>query len=389
MQQGNEKPTNFPERPAAPVPVHPQSSTPFRSPGTLTGSGAAAAPQTTMPFSASGPLAGPGSSGFRTPQPPSVRFNGPFSPPPSSYPTQSSSNHPQLQAPRFPPTSQQPISPLRGPPLGPPAVASPGSLHPQAKMPLVPAGLPPQTANGIPPRGNMPSPPSDSLFTASRPPPQTPLYGPSNAIPRANAFQPPADSHFSAPRPASQPPVQGFQTTSVPAVQPPFQPTVSHFSAPRPASQPPVQAFPTTSIPAVQPPFHAYQGGRMPPPPPTTGAPVGFSSREQMQYPNAGPPMGGTLQGLVEDFQSLSIGSVPGSLDAGIDPKSLPRPLDGDRDPTSILETYPWNCHPRFFRLTTNAIPSSQSLLSRWHLPLGAVVHPLAEAPDGVSKTCS
>lgn len=121
----------------------------------------------------------------------------------------------------------------------------------------------------------------------------------------------------------------------------------------------------------------------MPPSLPATGVPSGFTSREQMQYPNAGPPIGGTVQGLVEDFQSLSVGSVPGSLDAGIDPKSLPRPLDGDREPTSILETYPLNCHPRFLRLTTHAIPTSQSLLSRWHLPLGAVVHPLAEAPDG------
>ncbi|KAI9071392.1 hypothetical protein K1719_046636 [Acacia pycnantha] len=41
------------------------------------------------------------------------------------------------------------------------------------------------------------------------------------------------------------------------------------------------------------------------------------------------------------------------------------------------------NCNPRYLRLTTSAIPSSQSLASRWHLPLGAVVCPLAEAPDG------
>ncbi|THU44354.1 hypothetical protein C4D60_Mb02t06530 [Musa balbisiana] len=95
----------------------------------------------------------------------------------------------------------------------------------------------------------------------------------------------------------------------------------------------------------------------------------------------AGPPMGG-LQGLVEEFESLTVGSVPGALDPGIDTKLLPRPLNGDEESATILEMYPLNCHPRILRLTTHAIPNSQSLLSRWHLPLGAVVHPLAEAPN-------
>ncbi|RRT82994.1 hypothetical protein B296_00010393 [Ensete ventricosum] len=91
--------------------------------------------------------------------------------------------------------------------------------------------------------------------------------------------------------------------------------------------------------------------------------------------------MGG-LQGLVEEFESLTVGSVPGALDPGIDTKLLPRPLSGDEESAKILEMYPLNSHPRILRLTTHAIPNSQSLLSRWHLPLGAVVHPLAEAPD-------
>jgi protein transport protein SEC24 len=93
----------------------------------------------------------------------------------------------------------------------------------------------------------------------------------------------------------------------------------------------------------------------------------------------------GTLQSLVEDFQSLSLSSAPGSLDPGADVKGLPHPLDGDEEPAKVLEAYPLNCHPRYFRLTTHTIPASQSLVSRWHLPLGAVVHPLAESPDGVT----
>eukprot|EP00268_Persea_americana_P001887 TRINITY_DN10568_c0_g1_i2.p1 TRINITY_DN10568_c0_g1~~TRINITY_DN10568_c0_g1_i2.p1 ORF type:complete len:113 (+),score=26.87 TRINITY_DN10568_c0_g1_i2:966-1304(+) len=100
-----------------------------------------------------------------------------------------------------------------------------------------------------------------------------------------------------------------------------------------------------------------------------------------MHYPSAGPPM--VVQGLVEEFNSLSIGSVPVSVDSGIDSKVLPRPLDGDVDPSFFVEMYPLICHPRYLRLTTCSLPNSQSLLSRWHLPLGVVVHPLAEAPDG------
>ncbi|ONK81317.1 uncharacterized protein A4U43_C01F27750 [Asparagus officinalis] len=350
MQQGSDKPTNFPGRPAAPFSNHPQSSTPFRSSGPPVGFVAPGTLQTPMPFSTSGPLAVPESSGFRPPQPPFVSSNGPLGPPPSSHLSQSSITQPQPQPqpPRFPPTGQ--AIPLRGPPLGPPAASPPGSLHSQAQVPAVPAGIPSQTVNLVPPRGNIPPPLTESQFAATRPPLQAPVYRNPSTIPRASVYQPPTDSQF---------------------------------TAPRPASQPPLQAFPTTYIPAVQPPFHSYQQGVMPPPPPSTGVPFGFTTRGQMQYPSAGPPIGGGLQGLVEDFQSLSVGSVPGSLDAGIDPTSLPRPLDGDREPTSILETYPLNCHPRFFRLTTHAIPSSQSLLSRWHLSLGAIVHPLAEAPDG------
>lgn len=93
----------------------------------------------------------------------------------------------------------------------------------------------------------------------------------------------------------------------------------------------------------------------------------------------------GPMQGLLEDFNSLSIGSVPGSMDPGVDLNALPRPLEGDIEPKVLSEGFALNCKPRYLRLTTSGIPSSQSLASRWNLPLGAVVCPLAEAPDGVS----
>lgn len=181
---------------------------------------------------------------------------------------------------------------------------------------------------------------------------------------------------------------------SVPMRPPPqnMNPTLSRGTTPSPAS-PPLQSAAqgyvyrqpdpiTTQVPPpLAPPVYGHQGGYAPPPPPS-----GMNMRDQLQPPPGGPPMG-TLQGLVEEFSSLSVGSVPGSIDPGVDAKTLPRPLEGDVLPKAFSEMYPLNCDPRFLRLTTSAIPNSQSLISRWHLPLGAVVHPLAESVDGVSNT--
>lgn len=113
-------------------------------------------------------------------------------------------------------------------------------------------------------------------------------------------------------------------------------------------------------------------------------APGGPYTREQTRPPTSAPHLG-VSQGLIEDFSSLSLASVPGSLDPGLDAKALPRPLDGDVEPRGYTDMYPLNCNSRYLRLTTSAIPNSQSLVSRWHLPLGAVVCPLADAPIGVS----
>lgn len=150
------------------------------------------------------------------------------------------------------------------------------------------------------------------------------------------------------------------------------------------------QANAVTQAPAAAqfPPTFAHQGGSYGPAPPPSSQFIQPSSQfisHQAGYIQP-PPLAAHVQGLVEDFNSLSLGSVPGSIDPGLDLKALPRPLDGDDGdvgPASFAETYPMNCNSRYLRLTTSAIPNSQSLVSRWHLPLGAVVCPLAEPPDG------
>jgi len=115
---------------------------------------------------------------------------------------------------------------------------------------------------------------------------------------------------------------------------------------------------------------------------------VAPSGVQPMQHPGSGPPTG-AIDGMTEDFNSLSIQTRPGLMEPSIDAKELPRPLEGDEEPKFLADVYPMNCNPRYLRLTTSGMPNSQSLCSRWHLPLGAVVCPLAESPDGVSALLS
>eukprot|EP00268_Persea_americana_P055217 TRINITY_DN6401_c0_g2_i1.p1 TRINITY_DN6401_c0_g2~~TRINITY_DN6401_c0_g2_i1.p1 ORF type:complete len:993 (+),score=200.70 TRINITY_DN6401_c0_g2_i1:300-3278(+) len=285
-------------------------------------SGTAAQPA--MPFLSSGSVAGSEASVYR-PAPP-VRFNGPSVPTPgSSYSSPDISVHQHPHITNYP-SMTQPVTPYGPPPAGQPFSVPPPPRGQQQAFP--PVLTRPQFQVPLVPMG--PSPPSVN-----------PIIPPRGNMPASTL-----ESSFSAPRQTLQPSLHGY-----PFRQPNF----------------------AAHAPSVQvPPYAAHQGSFVSPPP-TAG--------EQIHYPSAGPPVG--VQGLVEEFNSLSIGSIPGSIDPGIDSKVLPRPLDGDVEPSLFREMYPLNCHPRYLRLTTCAIPNSQSLLSRWHMPLGVVVHPLAEAPAG------
>ncbi|XP_058209270.1 protein transport protein SEC24 A-like isoform X2 [Rhododendron vialii] len=285
------------------------------------------APQTTAPFLSSGPVVGSEASGFRPTQ--TLNSNIPYMPPPpSSY--------------------------------GPPAAV------PSQHFPT------PQFSSTVQPPPLRPSAPGQPVLTSP--------------------FKPPGVHLRSSPLSLHQP-----QIPSVPMGSPPQ--SVSHLPSGMSGPQPFPSTFPgypsrpsavLTHPPPVQPaPFVTHQGGYGPPPPGTSAHLLSHQRGyvhpppvAQMQQQGSGPPMG-TLQGLTEDFSSLSLASIPGSLDPGLDYKVLPRPLDGDVEPNSLAEMYPMNCHSRYLCLTTSAIPNSSSLVSKWHLPLGAVVCPLAEAPDG------
>uniref|UniRef100_A0A1D1XLC4 Protein transport protein Sec24-like At3g07100 n=1 Tax=Anthurium amnicola TaxID=1678845 RepID=A0A1D1XLC4_9ARAE len=349
-------PPNFGGRPVSPfAAAPPRTLSPFASSGPIVGQDMSNSPRTSLSYQSSMPVPGPGavhpqqnSMGFApaavSGAAPPLQFTGPSSPPtPPSYTSKDTIQYTRFPTPQFPPPTVQSLQSATfagaqaPPPIGP-------------RPPSVPMGPPVQNVSPMQLRASIPPPPLQSSLPSSGPSPQSHLPPYSNMPPRGNVPLQHMDSPFPAPVPLQQPHLQANL-------------------APH---------FPT---PTMRAPFQAHQGGFTSPPP--VAAPLGFGSREQMQQPGMAPPVGGVLQNLVEDFQSLSIGSTPGSIEMGIDLKSLPRPSDTEIDPIPIADTYPLNCHSRYLRLTTHAIPSSQSLQARWHLPLGAVVHPLAESPDG------
>ncbi|KAL1539716.1 Protein transport protein Sec24A [Salvia divinorum] len=363
MGTENPNPRNYPLRPAATPFASQQPSTPFLSSGPVVGSeapvfrpGPPAASNFQAPPFSGGPLVGTEAPAFRVPtsnrssevvRPP---------PPPSSYgpPTsgfQSFPNPPMPSAGQVPPPHISITGrPVIAQPTRPPPV--PASIFSQPQPPLVSMGSPPQSIKTGQPNPNIP---------------------------------PPADQHFSAPMPSSQPssPPTGTSYASGRGIYPGYanmQPnSVSQAPPMQPASFQLQQGggyaprAPPTSL-------LAQQRGYVPVPPVST--PSGIYSGNQFQQHGIAPPVA-AQQGLAEDFSSLSLGSIPGSFDAGLDITALPRPLDGDVKPKSSADMYQMNCNSRFLRLTTSGIPNSQSLASRWHLPIGAVVCPLAETPPG------
>ncbi|ESW35293.1 hypothetical protein PHAVU_001G223000 [Phaseolus vulgaris] len=341
---GTENPgrPTFPSRPSPPPFPAAQTVTPFSSTGSVVGSEPpsfrsappAPPPQAATPFSSAGPAAvRPGAPSFR-PAPPG-RFNDPSVPPPPPQ----SSNAPPAAGPfqQFPAAPFAPTTQPRAPPLsmGQPSFQSPPSLAPpfatslpaQPQMPFVPMGSPsPQSAA-------------------------------------------PAHMGSNVPPPTFQPAFPGYPSKQTgPEMQGP--PLHSSF----PANQGNFGPVP----PAGASPFLSHQGGYVSSPP--VAPPLGIQPMQQQ--PGSLPPMS-NVHGLAEDFNALTMQTRPGTMDPLFDPKELPRPLEGDVEPKNLLDMYPMNCNPRFLRLTTSAVPSSQSLASRWHLPLGAVVSPLAEPPDG------
>ncbi|XP_010464294.1 PREDICTED: protein transport protein Sec24-like At3g07100 [Camelina sativa] len=306
----------------------------------------------------------------------------------------------------FPPSASQPIRPFT--PSGPPPAPTVGGMRPAQPSPFVsqiPGSRPPppssnsfpSTAYGPPPPPPGATPfqrfPSPPFPTTQNPPPQGPpqtLAGhfspPMSLRPQQQPMGPPAQTMTSGlPGANTSPSPADFNMAARPGFQQSMPPVTQSYPGVG-GLQPSFPGYPSKQV--SQPPPMPFQGPPGPPPvssyPPQIG---GFAQRpnlaaQQNLHPSYAPPTS-NVQGLVEDFNSLSLASIPGSMEPGLDHRAFPRPLDGDVEPNSFADMYPMNCHSRYLRLTTSAIPNSQSLASRWHLPLGAVVCPLAETPKG------
>lgn len=369
-----------PNRPGAPDRPPSQQYSPFSVPGSASG-------MASRPF-----LPGP-TQPMRPEQPPSqpvyppgASIQGSSVVPPSSTPFAGPEQNYLRTMPGTPPVrSNGPVVPfqllpnLPPPRGGPPSFVHPTPGGPMIAQPMVPPPGSPAVQQIAPTSGPWPPVPSSASV------PMGPPLQAANYMSLGGNFPPPT-SQSSLEYPPGR-------TSSIPTSGPPMPHSISQSYQGGQGGQVPYfaqrTAFPSPQpgIPAQQ---HFPQQGGPPAYPGAVSQPPMLSSymdaqkaRAPPSYPMAVPPAGG-IQGLVEEFQSLSVGSVPGSIDAGVDLNLLPRPLDeADIEGTPSSSTYPSNCHPRHLRFTTNAIPNSQSLMSRWHLPLGVVVHPLAEAPDG------
>eukprot|EP01018_Ginkgo_biloba_P039480 Gb_26869 [translate_table: standard] len=332
MRPGQDPSQRFPGQPGIPYGISPR------------------VPSSSLPSTV--PVQGPGQTYLRLPP---FRPNGPTVPsqPSQSLPFTSGGSPPFVQ----PPQSASFLSPGIPPAPAPPSSVQQTSLPsffrppPPSVSPSVHMGPPPQASNFLPSTGNFPPPVNQPL----------PTY-PYSSPPPLHVSGPPIQQPFTKPPLAGQATEAPSLRPSVPMPQPgiavqqqPFSQQGGSYMYQGVVSQPSIQS--------------SYMDGQI--------------ARGPSSYPMAAPPPG-AIQGLVEDFQSLSIISVPGSVKGSVDPNALPRPLEEeDIEPPSSSVTWVSNCHPRYLRLTTNVIPNSHSLLARWHLPLGAVVHPLAEAPAG------
>ncbi|KAK3029006.1 hypothetical protein RJ639_038209 [Escallonia herrerae] len=293
-----------------------------------------AAPQST-PFSSSRPVAGPAASAFRPTPALAPQTTMPLS---SSGPVVGSeaSGYTPMPPGRYSGPTVPPPPSSYGPPTGGPFQRFPTPQFPpttQAPPRTLPVGQPvlPSHSGG-----------QVSSMTASRsPPPQIP------SVPMGF----PPQSISGVPSSVNAPPssVELSFFSSRPNLQPSSPPMVPSYPAARGTFQPALPGYPGRQPNTESASFLAHQGGYEPP----------------------------------RAVSAPFVSHQGGSFDPGLDSKALPRPLEGDVEPSSFAEMYPMNCNARFLRLTTSAIPSSQSLVSRWHLPLGAVVCPLAEAPLG------
>jgi len=91
-----------------------------------------------------------------------------------------------------------------------------------------------------------------------------------------------------------------------------------------------------------------------------------------------------------EAFESIPIAASRAGQPESLNPQLLPRPIGSLLESAVAPPATIWSsgsCSPAAMRLTVTAVPGSAVLRARWHLPLGVIVHPMADAEVGAPPT--
>ena len=279
------------------------------------------------------------------------------------------------------------------PPAQPQSRPQFGGQHVYPQNGVVPPSAPPEVSTGAFGAGRMPqgapgygAPPSSGM--GPRPPTGMQPQGPPMQMqPRG----PPTSQMQHRGPPAQGPPSLQMQPRGPPGMMPPGgQPQGSVGMRP-----------PATFAPA------SAGQGVMPRP---SGPPTTFSGQQQPGY-SAAPgsfqqPSGAgsfgmgadTMSAALDAFETLTLGpggpSMPGPPGSApvqqspVNAASFPRPAGTAEQYVAAVgppeSKHPANCNAEFVRFSTHAVPNSQALKSRWHLPFGAIVHPMAETGGDV-----
>ena len=109
-------------------------------------------------------------------------------------------------------------------------------------------------------------------------------------------------------------------------------------------------------------------------------------------YPQLAGGGGDVDQPLAEHFCALAVTGGPAGQNASFAPEALPRPRPDELESPLRLESRRaamegpdlGQCHPKFMRMTVNAIPATAAHKAKAGLPIGAIIQPMARA-EGVT----
>jgi hypothetical protein len=163
----------------------------------------------------------------------------------------------------------------------------------------------------------------------------------------------------------------------------------------QPAAAGPPQARPSVPMYSAPPPGGGAPNGAPPgyPAPPSPSGRDGAAGGVRpspTHYPQLAGGGGDVDQPLAEKFCSLTVSGGAGGHGSGVAPEQLPRPTPDELAGPLRLEARAaamdgpdlGQCHPKFMRMTVNAIPSTAGIKTKSGLPAGDDMPPALLEPN-------